>query len=67
MRSADDGKQMLPHLLLNISALRAAGTVSPAGSPYHVGVIGTTKNHRNGIIEKSVSQILVIEHPTPTL
>ena len=55
------------HFPLNIFALWAAGTVSPAGSPYHVGVMETTENHRNGIIEKSVSQILVIEHPTPTL
>ena len=44
MRSADDGKQMLPHLLLNIFALRAAGTGSPAGSPYHVGVKDAAEN-----------------------
>ncbi len=44
MRSADDGKQMLPHLLLNISALRAAGTVSPAGSPYNAGVKDAAEN-----------------------
>lgn len=44
MRSAADGKQMLLHLLLNISALRAAGTGSPAGSPYNVGVKDAAKN-----------------------
>ena len=29
----------------------AAGMGSPAGSPYHVGIEGTTKNQRNGIVE----------------
>ena len=27
----------------------------PAGSPYHVGVKGTTEIHRNEVIEDSVS------------
>ena len=44
MRSAADGKQMLPDLFLNISALRAAGTGSPAGSPYNVGVKDAAEN-----------------------
>ena len=29
----------------------AAGMGSPAGIPYHVGIEGTTKNQRNGIVE----------------
>ena len=32
-------------------ALWAAGTGSPAGSPYHVGVREPTENQRNGIVE----------------
>ena len=36
-------------------ALWAAGTGSPAGSPYHVGVKRSTEIHRNEVIEDSVS------------
>ena len=33
----------------------AAGTGSPAGSPYNVGVRGPTEIHRNEVIEDTVS------------
>ena len=33
----------------------AAGTGSPAGSPYHVGIRDATEIHRNEVIEDSVS------------
>ena len=32
---------------------------SPVGSPYHVDIEAPTKNQRNGLIEKSVSLILI--------
>ncbi len=35
----------------SFSALWETGTGSPAGIPYHVGVGGTTKNQRSGIVE----------------
>ena len=48
------GCQMQLHLLLNVRALWAAGTGSPAGIPYHVGVRAATENQRNGVVKKSV-------------
>ena len=48
------GYQILVHLSLNALALWAAGTGSPAGSPYHVGVRDATENQRNGVVKKSV-------------
>ena len=43
------GCQMLTHLPLNVNP--QAGTGSPAGSPYHVGIRDATKNQRHGVVK----------------
>ena len=53
------GCQMQLHLLLNVRALWAAGTGSPAGSPYHVGIKGPTEIHRIEVFEDSVPVTVV--------